>query len=473
MKKHICILLVLVLLVSNLAVVSSAYYTRFLEIKDFICVYDKFGEENLPELFVDTQSYYYSFSKGKPIYSAYSLLDDCQKKFYSNFVNAEPGTLSITINFDYGEFLSENFNEDYLSEIMYAVIRDHPELFYFNGFGVTGGYYYNDGTSIAVLQCSISLKSTCTYTEEVLPEYCAALEEAVKNIDIDLSNRYNFVKTLHDYLCNNAYYPDLNSSDYVGNAHDAYGALVEGRTVCEGYSEAFKLVCDYYKIPCVCLTGDGVTSDGSGPHMWNAVQMDDGNWYFLDITWDDQGSIIYYDFFLSGTNTVCSKGFGGNAFNISHVSDGSPYLPVLSYATDKYTQSDHNTAFKATYNSLVKDEGKYLVRSFFDADDSYVFYNGIYVNTNNLTTNNTFTVPSGENGADENWTLVLLGDCNGDGECNTLDYSATVNKSLLDESASNAYNMASDIDCDGYIDAIDVSMVYLLVNGLITEIDIE
>ena len=76
------------------------------------------------------------------------------------------------------------------------------------------------------------------------------------------------------------------------------------------------------------------------------------HWYFLDITWDDQGSIIYYDFFLSGTNTVCSKGFGGNAFNISHVSDGSPYLPVLSYAENKYSQSNHNTAFKATYNSL-------------------------------------------------------------------------------------------------------------------------
>ena len=31
--------------------------------------------------------------------------------------------------------------------------------------------------------------------------------------------------------------------------------------------------------------------------MWNAVKMDDGKWYGLDATWDDQSSIIY-NYFL-------------------------------------------------------------------------------------------------------------------------------------------------------------------------------
>ncbi len=469
MKKLICLSVVLVLFISNFAVASSAYHTSSLEIKDFISVYDTFGEGELPVLFDNAQSYYYNFSKGKQIYSAYSLLDDCQKKFYNNIVNADPGTLSLTITFDYGEFLAENFNQDYLAEIMYAVIRDHPEIFYFNGYRVTGGYYHNDGTCVAVLQYSISLKSTSTYTEDVLPGYCTALEEAVKNVTVDLSNRYSFVKSLHDYLCNNAYYPDLNSSDYVGNAHDAYGALVEGRTVCEGYSEAFKLVCDFYKIPCVCITG---TANGGG-HMWNAVQMDDGVWYLLDVTWDDQTDSygIFYDFFLVGLNSVDTY-FGSEAFSTSHVSDGSPYLPVLSYASEAYSESEHNTAFKATYNSLAKDEGNYLIRSFYDADECYVYYNGMYVETENMTTNDKFVVSSGENSVDETWTLVLIGDCNGDGSSDALDYSDAVNKVLADAGVTTAYDMASDVDCDGYLDVVDLAMLQILINGLDTGIEI-
>ncbi len=469
MKKFICLLVVFVLFASNLAVVSSAYHTSRLEIKDFISDYDTFGEGELPLIFDNAQTYYYNSSKGKPIYSAYSLLDDCQKKFYNTIVNADPGTLNLTINFDYGEFLVENFTQDYLTEIMYAVIRDHPEIFYFDGYSVTGGYYYNDGTCIAVLYYYISIKSTSTYTEEVLPEYYVALENSVKNVTVDLSNRYNFVKSIHDYLCNNAYYPDLNSTDYVGNAHDAYGALVEGRTVCEGYSEAFKLVCDYYKIPCVCITG---TANGGG-HMWNAVQMDDGMWYLLDITWDDQNNYgIYYDFFLVGLNSVDTY-FGGEIFSESHISDGSAYLPILCYASEAYDETNHNTGFKATYNSLAKNDGNYLIRSLFDASTSNIYYNGIYVEAENVVTNGIFTVQSGENNAIEMWTLVLIGDSNGDGSSDALDYSEAVNKVMSDTAVATAYDMASDVNCDGYLDVIDLAMLKIITNGLETDIVIE
>ena len=467
MKRVLCFLIILSLLIPAFSVTSCAYNGRRIEINEFISDYDRFGEEK-PLISDNAESYYYCFSTGKTDYTTYSLLDGCQRKMYDYIVNSTPGQLSITFNFDYGEFDAENFTQDYLSDVMYAVLRERPEIFYFNGYQVTGGYYYGDGTCIAVLNFVISVKSTTTYNANNLPGYCTALKNALENVPVDLSNRYNFVKSVHDYLCNFAYYPDLNSSDYIGNAHDAYGALVEGRTVCEGYSEAFKLICNYYNIPSVCITGDA-----GGPHMWNAVQMDDGNWYLLDITWDDQDSYgIYYDFFLVGLNTK-DRYFTGYEFGISHVSDGSPYLPVLNYATDKYTETNHNTAFEATYNSLAIDDGNYLIRSYFDIDETNVYYNGMYVETDNLTTNGVFKAPSGENYNPEDWTLVVLGDCNADGNCNVADYSDAVNKVLADNGVSDATDMAADMDCDGSLDVIDLAVIQLATSGLDTDIEIE
>lgn len=414
--------------------------------------------------------YYYQHNDFSRVYSSNSTLNELQKQVYNNVVNAEIGNLTIPMSFDYGEFPVEYFTQEFFNDIMYTIAIDNPEIFYFAAYSIPSAYVYSGSEYIAAFDYNVVMFSNATYIEGELSSRYDDMMSVVENAPVNTSNRYSFVKSVHDFLCNNAYYPDLNSSDYTGNCHDAYGCLVEGKTVCQGYADAFKLFCNEYKIPCVFLSG---TSDGVN-HAWNAVQMDDGRWYLIDVTWDDQTDSygIFYDFFLVGLNSTDTY-FGKNAFNVSHVSDGNLYLPVLDYATDKYTQTNHNTAFEATYNSLAIDEGKYLVRSYFDITDTYVYYNGMYVETNSLTTNDAFKVPSGTDGAEENWTLVVLGDCNGDGACDALDYSYAVNKSFSQTGDNDAYALATDIDLDGYLDSIDVSMIYLLINGLATEIDIE
>lgn len=65
------------------------------------------------------------------------------------------------------------------------------------------------------------------------------------------------------------------------NGYQAYDALIKGSTICTGYSEAFKALCDYCGIKCNCLEGDG--------HMWNRVYLN-GKWKFVDTTWLATGS---------------------------------------------------------------------------------------------------------------------------------------------------------------------------------------
>ena len=122
------------------------------------------------------------------------------------------------------------------------------------------------------------------------------------------------VRAIHDFLCGRVTYQDGGS-----DAHNLYGALMSGKSVCQGYANAFKAACDYYGVPCVCISGMAYTTGGSEAHMWNAVQID-GAWYGVDVTWDDQTSILD-DFFLVGSDTVDTH-FKKVKFSASHVAEG-------------------------------------------------------------------------------------------------------------------------------------------------------
>lgn len=96
--------------------------------------------------------------------------------------------------------------------------------------------------------------------------------------------------------------------------------------VCEGYSKAFKYLCDLTSfnkdISCILATGD----IPGGGHMWNIVNMEDGKNYLVDVTNCDQGTVGYPDqLFLVG----CSAGSvtKGYVFNTRYSSTRYIYDP--------------------------------------------------------------------------------------------------------------------------------------------------
>ncbi len=83
---------------------------------------------------------------------------------------------------------------------------------------------------------------------------------------------------LHDELCARVVYTDGDES----SLYTAYGALVNGQAVCEGYAKAYAVLCRKIGLSCRTVSG---TSKGVG-HLWNMVKLD-GKWYHVDVTWDD------------------------------------------------------------------------------------------------------------------------------------------------------------------------------------------
>ncbi|MEE1250450.1 MAG: InlB B-repeat-containing protein [Lachnospiraceae bacterium] len=119
----------------------------------------------------------------------------------------------------------------------------------------------------------------------------------------DKGSEYERAKEAHDLVCKNV--------RYVSGTYDqsAYSAVIEGKTVCAGYTKMYGILCNGVGIESV-----GVTSSD---HAWNKVNVDNG-WYNVDTTWDDQSSIIY-DYFLVSDENVNSGGHHVEEYKVYNV----------------------------------------------------------------------------------------------------------------------------------------------------------
>lgn len=157
----------------------------------------------------------------------------------------------------------------------------------------------------------------------------SALKAGIDSVTVEGESRYEKIKYIHDWICTTA---DYDFTFVLPHAYDPIGIFVDPHDfVCEGYSEIFKLLCDREGIPCITVVGYGGGGDDWEGHKWNYVQMEDGKWYAMDVTWDDQDNrdvdedYIMYDYFLSGSETY-DVGFGHTKFTESHIATGAMFL---------------------------------------------------------------------------------------------------------------------------------------------------
>lgn len=90
------------------------------------------------------------------------------------------------------------------------------------------------------------------------------------------SSDFATVLAINDWLCEHVKYDD--SLTY----YSPEAALLQGTGVCSSYTRAFQLIAAECGLQVYRACGQG----GGGNHTWNTVQMD-GNWYHIDVTWND------------------------------------------------------------------------------------------------------------------------------------------------------------------------------------------
>lgn len=195
------------------------------------------------------------------------------------------------------EIVDSGYLAPALSGAMSGIIFDHPELFYLSFLDLSVSYQEkNEGFTSKIVEINIYSVSGNFYKagfnnsfqiEYALSQMEEARNEIYAQMPEGLSD-YEKVVYLNDYLIDNVDY-DLNYENKSAEdlIHTAYGALVRGEAVCDGYSYAMKYLLNGLGIDCVVGAGFVVSDSGQQEgHMWNYVKLY-GNWYGVDVTWND------------------------------------------------------------------------------------------------------------------------------------------------------------------------------------------
>ena len=126
---------------------------------------------------------------------------------------------------------------------------------------------------------------TAIYVENFSRERLKHKEEAIRKAKDELSKMTAITareqaEYIYDFLGTNVTYEtDIEGEEYL------YTAICEGRTNCDGYTNAFALMCALTDIPCIEINSD--TPEGEEGHTWNAVYLED-RWVHVDATGAEQ-----------------------------------------------------------------------------------------------------------------------------------------------------------------------------------------
>ncbi len=188
------------------------------------------------------------------------------------------------------------------ADALFDLIAQNPECFFITGYG-----YYRSGETIT----GIIGRYALSYEESMKmhSEMVAAVQEI-----LCMFRRYEDLTDLelallvHDYLAANyEYYVEgvVPWVDDWGARYSAYGLLVKGSAVCQGYAETYAYLMTRLGIPCsMCLSSEL-------NHAWNILELD-GLDYHVDVTWDDptkdRSGYVRHTNFLRSTEGIKATG---------------------------------------------------------------------------------------------------------------------------------------------------------------------
>lgn len=308
-------------------------------------VYQNQEYSDISNLYNENQTQDYSSYK-----YYYNQLDEYGKVIYEGFENnkenMKTGTYTIDFGTQFSDLLNSSNGEMILNEAFQsawnAYTYDNMDVFYIDVEKLT--LTTKSITSLGVHSVEISNGSNYSYLKtsfqntDILNGKTKLLEAMKKEIGKQLAgySDYEKVREVHNWLVDNIEY------DLALEASEPYsisGALTEGKAVCEGYARSFKYIMDELDIPCVLVSGTGTNSNGeTEAHAWNYVKLN-GNWYGVDVTWDDPIIIgngyvtedTYYKHFLKGKNT----------FFETHEEDGYLSQNSMKFAFPDLSEEDY------------------------------------------------------------------------------------------------------------------------------------
>ena len=270
------------------------------------------------------------------VYCSYERLNDNEKQIYDEMCSLiEQGRTEFELTYD----------EDDIAKVYYEVIADHPEYFWL-GSGYSCTITTTNGKKLVSFKPIVSDAADIEQRKRDMDNTVNAILSSANRE----SALYDKLLYIHDYLVDNTDYDNdayremerQPKSDSVNDATTAYGTIIKKNAVCSGYSAAFQILAQKLGVPCGRVSGMKI---GGGSHEWNYVILD-GDYYYIDVTWDDpqsenaadsSASNKTYDFFCITTDELRK----------THIIDSDQFVPDCTAV--RYDYYRYNGLYMDTY----------------------------------------------------------------------------------------------------------------------------
>ena len=225
-----------------------------------------------------------------------------------------------------------------IPEVNKALLYDYPYQMYWydktvgvsytTGFGWSAGYDYELGEYYMTITSPLTIRFAVSSDFDVEGEAYTVDTNVGQSVQVSVNNANAIVSKysssddrakLRGYLddiCDLVSYNDAAAGGGVsyGNPWQmiwVFDGDPGTKVVCEGYSKAFKYLCDQSDfqsdIRCITVSGTMGGGTGAGAHMWNVVRMDDDRNYVVDVTNCDTGTVGWPDQLFLATATYTSN----------------------------------------------------------------------------------------------------------------------------------------------------------------------
>ncbi|MBR6577787.1 MAG: leucine-rich repeat protein [Clostridia bacterium] len=237
--------------------------------------------------------------------------------------------------------------------------HDHP-LYYW----LVNSPAYQDSSNIIItthsVYCSGSVRSSINdaiYSGiEQYANYIYGEEDAYTTV----LATYDWIGLATDYV-----YDENDEPESENWAHSIQGFFEGKGVVCEGFAKVMQLFLNFVEIDNIYVVGYS-----GGHHAWNLVQLDDGEWYWLDLTWDDNSSDVDYNYFCvndlqfvnwSDGNLIRPDGYLGDE---TFMDDHQPYDISQSYDNLRLYDLPERSTTKFSNDSILELRESFTVGSF-------------------------------------------------------------------------------------------------------------
>ncbi len=209
---------------------------------------------------------------GEALLALYDRLEAIAVAFHENYEKQIDKDQSVVGSAKYAD-LGLTLDEAFMVWNMYKT--DRPIFYWIH-------------TSLGYSDEAIYLLTSEHYVDGDVREACdALLYRAIYDMAPDTDSPYAIADLYHDtilYGMDYAYKADGVTPEDALWAHNIMGYFEKGSGVCESYARTLQLLLNYYGVENYLVIGEA----GGGGHAWNLIRLDDGEWYWIDLTWDDR-----------------------------------------------------------------------------------------------------------------------------------------------------------------------------------------